>query len=237
MLRAATAFALACLFLAAMPPRPAGAQVQRCETADGRTVYTDKACADIGATDRLQRDGPAAGASVHRRGCSRTLQDLTFELTMAIDARDTNRVAALYHWPGIGTRNGYAIMERLDAIAQRPLVDARPLFPEEAPPVAAMAAAQASAPVAEADPARPPTASDLMRTSRPWRPSTVSTAPETASAKRPADVAPVQEPVSAPPRRRVPYALQVDQTLAGGTTPSRTVFGLRRHLGCWWISF
>jgi hypothetical protein len=31
-------------------------------------------------------------------------------------------------------------------------------------------------------------------------------------------------------------ALRVEQTLANGSTPSRTVFGLRRHLDCWWIT-
>jgi len=30
-------------------------------------------------------------------------------------------------------------------------------------------------------------------------------------------------------------ALRVEQTLANGSTPSRSVFGLHRHFGCWWI--
>lgn len=36
--------------------------------------------------------------------------------------------------------------------------------------------------------------------------------------------------------RRPPVALRVEQTLANGSTPSRTIFGLRRHLDCWWIT-
>lgn len=40
--------------------------------------------------------------------------------------------------------------------------------------------------------------------------------------------------VPAPPAR-APVALRVEQTLANGITPSRTVFGLQRHFGCWWI--
>ncbi len=36
--------------------------------------------------------------------------------------------------------------------------------------------------------------------------------------------------------RRAPVALRVEQTLSNGSTPSRTVFGLRRHFGCWWVS-
>lgn len=29
--------------------------------------------------------------------------------------------------------------------------------------------------------------------------------------------------------------LRVEQTLANSSTPSRTVFGLRKNLGCWWV--
>ena len=29
--------------------------------------------------------------------------------------------------------------------------------------------------------------------------------------------------------------LRVEQTLENGSTPSRTVFGLRKNLGCWWV--
>ena len=36
--------------------------------------------------------------------------------------------------------------------------------------------------------------------------------------------------------RLPPVALRVEQTLANGSTPSRTVFGLRRHFDCWWVS-
>jgi hypothetical protein len=38
-----------------------------------------------------------------------------------------------------------------------------------------------------------------------------------------------------PPRKPRLIGLRVEQTLANGTTPSRTVFGLRQHLGCWWV--
>ncbi len=38
------------------------------------------------------------------------------------------------------------------------------------------------------------------------------------------------------PRPR-PRGLRLEQTLAGGSTPSRTVFELRRQYDCFWISF
>lgn len=37
------------------------------------------------------------------------------------------------------------------------------------------------------------------------------------------------------PRRAVATGLRLEQTLKNGSTPSRTVFGLRRYLECWWI--
>lgn len=222
---------LSFLSLAAWPGA-ADAQVRRCSTDAGGTIYTDKPCREVGAVERVQPGANAGAPALHRNRCHRTLQELTFELAMAIDARDTNRVAALYHWPGTSTRSGYALMERLDAIAQRPLVDVRPLYPAEHPP--------APTPTTSIDPqdtatdtAQPPSSSELMRRTLPWRPSAAST-----DAPAPEDgTVPATMPASTPaPAQRAAYALQVDQTLANGSTPSRTVFGLRRHLGCLWIS-
>ena len=41
--------------------------------------------------------------------------------------------------------------------------------------------------------------------------------------------------VSKPQRKPRLIGLRVEQTLANGTTPVRTVFGMRQHLGCWWV--
>lgn len=43
--------------------------------------------------------------------------------------------------------------------------------------------------------------------------------------------------VSRPARKPRLIGLRVEQTLANGSTPSRTVFGLRKYLGCWWVRF
>ncbi|RPE80908.1 DUF4124 domain-containing protein [Vulcaniibacterium tengchongense] len=40
-----------------------------------------------------------------------------------------------------------------------------------------------------------------------------------------------------PARAAAPVALRLEQTLGDGVTPSRTVFALRRHFGCWWVRF
>ncbi len=169
---------------------PVSAEVKRCATRDGGTVYTDRRCEDIGAVERLPRDAIASGlARPYRGGCAHTLQDLVYEMTSAIDGRDVNRLASVVHWVGVSTRNGYSAMSRLDAIVQRPLVDIIAVTPRPAvDPDAAVTAG-----ILDGD----------------YYPQTTV--------------------------RKAPVALRVEQTLRNGSTPSRTVFGLQRHVGCWWI--
>jgi hypothetical protein len=76
---------------------------------------------------------------------------------------------------------GYALMDRLQAIVARPLVDIVPVYPGDGSPTGA-------------------------------------------------DYYP-QEAV-----HRTPVAMRLEQTLSNGTTPSRTVLGLRRGFGCWWVA-
>lgn len=179
----------------APPATPAAtAQVRRCTTADGGTVFTDRSCKSVDAVDSSQRGGAgaAAAAPVRRSGCARRLRDLISDVGIAIDARDTNGLAARYHWAGMSNRSGYAVIARLDRIAQQPLVNITALRPAT-PIVAESGPAGASASVIAGS--LPPTA-----------------------------------------RSRPPTALRIDQMSADGLTPSRTVFGLRRHMECWWIT-
>ncbi|WP_158601758.1 DUF4124 domain-containing protein [Solilutibacter pythonis] len=119
--------ALLCLPLAACPAAQAQ-QVRRCTAADGGVVMTDQPCAAIGAAERLP---PQAGATAlerpNRNGCMRDLEALSFEVAAAIDLRDANRLAGVYHWAGIDTRGGYQVMQRLETIVKRPLVDIGPV--------------------------------------------------------------------------------------------------------------
>jgi hypothetical protein len=110
----------------------AHAQVRRCTASNGATVFTDRRCQDVGAVERLPQASAASGARLYRSSCSRNLQDLVYELTTAIDSRDVNRLAGIYQWTGTSTSTGYALMQRLDAIAQRPLVDIVPVYPASA---------------------------------------------------------------------------------------------------------
>lgn len=110
----------------------AQAQIRRCNGPDGKSIFTDRKCNDVGATDSLPRaagTAPAIGGKAYARGCSRNIRDLIFELTAAIDSRDTNRLAGLYNWSGMSNSGGYAVLSRLDAMANRPLVDISPVLP------------------------------------------------------------------------------------------------------------
>ena len=191
---------------ALLAPASAQAQVRRCTTPDGGTVYTDRNCAALGAVEtRPQGDGGGASPALrYRGGCSRRLQDLVFEVTSAIDARDTNWLARSYHWAGVGHSNGYALLERLDAIARRPLLNVTALRPAQTVVV----------------PAQQPGAAAGWST----------------GASATLDGNPLLAAAPSAPQPRRPVALRIDQVLADGVTPSTTTFGLRRHMDCWWIT-
>lgn len=194
-------------------PRPAEAQIRRCVLPNGDTVYTDRGCDTVGGVDRLAR-APAAvsGAEAkagYRGGCARNVQDLVFQITAAIDAHDGNRLAGVYHWTGMSGSTGYSVLERLDRIAQRPLVDIVPVMAAAPAPEPATTPAEPPADAAEAG-GEPQTSGDASAPPDP------NYYPQTSV-------------------RRTPVALRVEQTLANGSTPSHTVFGLIRHFGCWWI--
>lgn len=158
--------------LACLLPAVAAAQVNRCELPNGDTVYTDRRCDSIGARPHVAA-AATPGVRSHRAACARTLRDLAYEVTASIEAHDVNRLAGVYLWSGLGTREGYALMDRLQAVVDRPLVDLQPVY------------------AGGEDEALAPT--------------------------------------------RPPVALRLEQTSARGSTPVRAVFGLRRHLDCWWI--
>ena len=181
-----TALAIAAVCL----PAGASAQVRRCTGPDGGTIYTDRACSAVGAITSAPRQRPGQ-STLPRIGCQRQLRGLIQELSFAIDQRDTNRVAGLYHWQGLSQSGGYQILERLDAIAQRPLVN-----------------------ITAQRPARTVVAQERGGFTG-W-----------VSAR---DI-----PTAAP--ERAPTSLRIDQTGASGGGTVTTVFGLRRHLGCWWVS-
>lgn len=148
------------IFGAALPvsaPANASSSVQRCVAPDGADVYTDKACARLGATAsplpaellaRIARDeameqrrDPLAGTvdasrpldagaiPVGRRspetGCAKNARQLASDLHGALALGDVNRVAESYHWAGMSAEAGRPIMDRLQKLSTKTVIDVR----------------------------------------------------------------------------------------------------------------
>jgi len=179
--------------LGCIPVAAFAQKVQRCSTMDGNTVYTDKRCEDVGAMDHLPRvtAGISGSSGIYRAGCARTLSDLVYQVTAAIENKDVNRLASLYQWNGISNASANRILNKLEVIVDRPLVDIAPVRP--APP-----------PIVDENGLVVDDNSDGYY-------------PQTATRQR-------------------PVGLRLEQTLKNGSTPSRTVFGLRRAYKCFWIT-
>lgn len=231
---------------AALHCAPAAAQIRRCTDAHGNSVYTDRECSAVGGVDRLPRGAAQAQSPAQSGGgCARNLRDLVGQITQAIDAQDGNRLAAVYHWTGMSDDQAYAVMQRLDAIAHRPLLDIAPVLPAApAPPspepgawttLPPPAPNAATAPLPPVEPPAPALASPLGRPSGAAAAEAEGEAAQAEPAVAGAGTASAAAAVAATPRRRAPVGLRLEQTLGNGITPSRTVFGLTRHFGCWWI--
>ncbi|MEB1529283.1 DUF4124 domain-containing protein [Xanthomonas sp. WHRI 7945] len=207
------------LLLLCLCTAPAAAQqVNRCTGADGATVFSDRRCEDLGAIDRLPpRAAPSAaseGASgLYRPQCVRRLSELAQQIRTAVDARDINRLSTLYWWNGVSDEAARRILDRLDAIVQRPLVAIVPVLPSAQAPLSTIPATADTAPGAEPQPAAG---------------ATPAAAPTATDA--------VPDAAATPPRARA-TALRLEQTLGGSATPTSTVLSLRRQYNCFWISF
>jgi hypothetical protein len=129
-------FLFLCAAMAAPLDLQAQGAVKRCTTMTGETVYTDKRCEDLGAMDRLPGAGAGAalaGGQLYRGACSRTLSDLVQQISGAIAAQDVNRLAGVYQWGGISNSAAHRVLDQLEAVVQRPLVDIVPVRPDPAP--------------------------------------------------------------------------------------------------------
>jgi hypothetical protein len=185
--------------------------IRECMGPDGVPVFTDRRCADLGATPQVVLPpigGAPAGLPLRVRTCARNQGVLLEGVRAALESHDVNRLADYYHWTGMGSAEGYAMMDRLDAFAERQVVDVqlvRAALPDAPPglydkrfdPLPGMD--ESGEPVAAADPANP----------------------------------------SPPPRHR-PLAsmLRVDQMRsATDVSANITYFHLLTNAGCWWMRF
>ena len=107
----------------------ASAQIRRCVTADGARIFTDRPCADVDAQEVIAPPASSTNEPDRRPSlCPRNLQALTVALSSAIQSGDANRVSSLYDWSGTSTASASRLMDRLQTIADRPLVDIRPIY-------------------------------------------------------------------------------------------------------------
>lgn len=174
--------AVLCLLVLATLPFRVAAEVRRCVMPGGNVVHTDRSCSSLGGVEQARQDpGKAYTARLYYGRCAATVPDLLYELTSAIDSRDVNRLAASFHWPGLSGRTANATMDRLDAIAARPLLDLR---------------------VVTTDVVTEPPADD------PW---------------------------ALPDFDVRPTGVRLEQVRRDSQVQVTTVFGLRKHLGCWWV--
>ncbi len=129
-------FLLLCLLMLAALPAHA-ADVHRCVGADGGAIFTDKLCADIGASVRPEPAARISGTNstgrLGTRGCARTADEMRHGLQAALDDHNVNQVAAFYHWPGISGAESEGILKRLQIIANRPLVSVQLIHAREPP--------------------------------------------------------------------------------------------------------
>lgn len=131
------------------PPAQAGTGIQRCQAADGTTVYTDKACSAFGAKsvaisgDLLTRiayddanreslgyadaQAPTTLVAPGRRsptaGCARSATQLEMDLRGAFALGDVNRVAESFHWVGMSQKQSKPVMQRLERLTRQRLAD------------------------------------------------------------------------------------------------------------------
>lgn len=136
-------------------PVHAAPLVQRCESPKGEIIYTDVACAALGArplpmrgellnrieAERGREEGGSAAAerSAGRLsasgqpprlrspadGCARSATQLAMDLEGAFLIGDLNRVAGSYHWFGIPSQQAQHVFGRLGRMEADTLVQAR----------------------------------------------------------------------------------------------------------------
>lgn len=142
------------LLLLAFAAEPAGSQdaigtFNRCVDAEGRAVFTDRACEAVDARPARRApnvpDAPPADART-APDCARTPAALVLAIENALSLADSNRLAALYDWRGRSHAAANAVMPRLEALAASRLIEAHTAHSAEGSEDAELAAEAAKAP-------------------------------------------------------------------------------------------
>ncbi|MFY2763576.1 DUF4124 domain-containing protein [Arenimonas sp. MALMAid1274] len=240
-------------------PTGSAAQVRRCVDAQGNTVYTDRACA---AMDATPKEAPVSHAGAYSsgfaaRGCARSPGQLLDGVRGALEARDVNRLANYYHWTGTGSGTARSLMDSLEAIAARPLVNAQLVYPAMLPeldetgfPVYAEASTTSGP---EGTAGYGPAASDDRYAGRPQARAGLNANLGASNAAADPDSTQATTDTGPGPYTTDPGARTPDTTITAAAGPppesllvqqmsgaqdagsAQVRFQLRRNAGCWWI--
>lgn len=194
--------------------------IHRCVNAQGEAIFTDRSCEEMQAIDRPSPNAVvgSGGNVAAARSCALSRDDLLYGVRGALEAQDVNRLAAYYLWTGIGTREAYALMDRLSRFSEQPLMDVQLVTEDRAEPRADDA------------PHLPGPVTD---------PATLTVAPEEPSSAEQSLAQEFPALPTPPPRRSAgPRLMRIDQTRtqddAGAVI---TYFRIVPSAGCWWIRY
>lgn len=211
--------------------------IHRCVNAQGEAIFTDRRCEELQAIERPSPNAVigSGGNVAAARSCALSRDDLLWGVRGALESQDVNKLAAFYLWTGIGTREAYALMDRLSRFSEQPLMDVQLVTDErdrdpfangmDQPADARIAQSPASAlslpgpltdtPADAADPDAPTSAEQSLMQESPALP-------------------------APPPVRRGPgpRLMRIDQTRAQDDAGSViTYFRIVPSAGCWWIRY
>jgi hypothetical protein len=187
--------------------------IRQCLSPEGVPIFTDRRCADLGAMPHTAPPAPMGEATnlpLRVRTCARNQAMLLDGVRAALESHDANRLADYYHWSGMDSKSGYALMDRLNTFSSRQVVDVRLVrnaAPEQEPDLFED----------RFDPLPPPL-------------------PEASEGATPEDAT---EAASVPrPRRPLASLLRVDQMRGENDAAANvTYFHLLTNAGCWWMRF
>lgn len=104
-------------------PEPMSANLMRALAREG-ALGGDEAFRPVPGADRPAF--PGKPAQTHRLGegsCPRTPAQLASALRNSLGDGQVNRLASLYDWGGMGNRQAQAVLDRLERMSERPLID------------------------------------------------------------------------------------------------------------------
>lgn len=223
----AATFLLASLVVFGLGRAKAQSGIHRCVNAQGEAIFTDRPCDELQAIERPSPNAAtgSSGSVAAARSCALSRDDLLYGVRGALEAQDVNKLAAYYLWTGIGTREAYALMDRLSRFSEQPLMDVQ-LVTEE----------RDRDPLAERN-GEPPAGLSLPGPLNDTPADATDPDAPTSAEQSLMDESPA---LPAPPVRRGPgpRLMRVDQTRAQDDAGSViTYFRIVPSAGCWWIRY